>query len=93
MKTIVCLGFVVLFLALTQAQPLLYETEEVQLEDVDSPDTLLETATELNLRQKRATCDLLSAFNVNHSACAVHCIARRYKGGYCSDKAVCVCRR
>ncbi|XP_034106359.1 defensin [Drosophila albomicans] len=93
MKTIVCLGFVVLFLALAQSQPVLDETQEVQLTDVDTPDTLVDATSELNLRQKRATCDLLSAFNVNHSACAVHCISRRYKGGYCSDKAVCVCRR
>ncbi|KAH8370304.1 hypothetical protein KR093_002985 [Drosophila rubida] len=93
MKTLVCLGFVVLFLALIQAHPVLDETQEVLLTDVDSPDTLVEADTGLNLRQKRATCDLLSAFNVNHSACAVHCIARRFKGGYCSDKAVCVCRR
>ncbi|XP_016929506.3 defensin [Drosophila suzukii] len=43
-------------------------------------------------RQKRATCDLLSKWNWNHTACAAHCIARGNKGGYCSDKAVCVCR-
>ncbi|XP_016998064.2 defensin-like [Drosophila takahashii] len=43
-------------------------------------------------RQKRATCDLLSKWNWNHTACAAHCIAKRFKGGYCSDKAVCVCR-
>ncbi|KAH8354035.1 hypothetical protein KR067_012646 [Drosophila pandora] len=43
-------------------------------------------------RQKRATCDLLSKWNWNHTACAAHCIARKYKGGYCNDKAVCVCR-
>ncbi|XP_017049746.1 defensin [Drosophila ficusphila] len=44
-------------------------------------------------RQKRATCDLLSKWNWNHTACAAHCVARRFKGGYCNDKAVCVCRK
>lgn len=46
-------------------------------------------------RQKRATCDLLSAWNVNHTACAAHCLAigKGFRGGYCNDKAVCVCRR
>nr|AAO72492.1 defensin [Drosophila melanogaster]AAO72494.1 defensin [Drosophila melanogaster]AAO72495.1 defensin [Drosophila melanogaster]AAO72496.1 defensin [Drosophila melanogaster]AAO72497.1 defensin [Drosophila melanogaster] len=43
-------------------------------------------------RQKRATCDLLSKWNWNHTACAGHCIAKGFKGGYCNDKAVCVCR-
>lgn len=44
-------------------------------------------------RQKRATCDLLSALNINHTACAAHCIARGYRGGYCNNQAVCNCRR
>ncbi|XP_062558491.1 defensin-A-like [Armigeres subalbatus] len=43
-------------------------------------------------RQKRATCDLLSGFGVNDSACAVHCILRGNRGGYCNSKKVCVCR-
>lgn len=44
-------------------------------------------------RQKRATCNLLSWFGVNHSACAAHCIAKRFKGGRCGNRAVCKCRR
>lgn len=46
-------------------------------------------------RQKRATCDLASFFNVNDSLCAAHCIAknRGFRGGYCNPKKVCVCRR
>nr|2E3G_A Chain A, defensin, mutant DEF-DAA [Anopheles gambiae] len=39
-----------------------------------------------------ATCDLASKWNWNHTLCAAHCIARRYRGGYCNSKAVCVCR-
>uniref|UniRef100_A0A182WFP8 INVERT_DEFENSINS domain-containing protein n=1 Tax=Anopheles minimus TaxID=112268 RepID=A0A182WFP8_9DIPT len=45
-----------------------------------------------NYRAKRATCDLASGFGVGSSLCAAHCIARRYRGGYCNSKAVCVCR-
>uniref|UniRef100_A0A2M4C477 Putative defensin n=1 Tax=Anopheles marajoara TaxID=58244 RepID=A0A2M4C477_9DIPT len=45
-----------------------------------------------NYRAKRATCDLASGFGVGSSLCAAHCIARRYRGGYCNAKAVCVCR-
>lgn len=47
-------------------------------------------------RQKRVTCDLLSAsvkgVTLNHSACAAHCIVIGFKGGHCS-KGVCRCRR
>ncbi|XP_050096109.1 defensin [Anopheles aquasalis] len=46
-----------------------------------------------NYRAKRATCDLASGFGVGSSLCAAHCIARRYRGGYCNDRGVCVCRR
>lgn len=44
-------------------------------------------------RSKRATCDLASAANIGHTACAAHCILRGFKGGWCSNKAVCNCRR
>lgn len=44
-------------------------------------------------RQKRATCDLLSALNINHTACAAYCITQGYRGGYCNSQAVCNCRR
>lgn len=57
------------------------------LEGDDTPDS--------HSRQKRATCDLLSAWNINHTACAAHCLAmgKGFRGGYCNNKAVCVCRR
>uniref|UniRef100_A0A7G3AGS4 Putative defensin 2 n=1 Tax=Lutzomyia longipalpis TaxID=7200 RepID=A0A7G3AGS4_LUTLO len=48
---------------------------------------------EIHSRQKRATCDLLSAFGVGHAACAAHCIGHGFRGGYCDSKAVCRCRR
>uniref|UniRef100_A0A1Q3FT74 Putative defensin n=1 Tax=Culex tarsalis TaxID=7177 RepID=A0A1Q3FT74_CULTA len=55
------------------------------------PEESYQAAVE-NLRLKRATCDLLSGFGVNDSACAAHCIARGNRGGYCNAKKVCVCR-
>ncbi|XP_039429790.1 defensin-C-like [Culex pipiens pallens] len=55
------------------------------------PEQSHQAATE-NHRHKRATCDLLSGFGVNDSACATHCILRGNRGGYCNAKKVCVCR-
>ncbi|XP_055594652.1 defensin-A-like [Uranotaenia lowii] len=55
------------------------------------PEESYQVAVE-NYRLKRATCDLLSAFGVNDSACAAHCVLRGNKGGYCNSKKVCVCR-
>lgn len=65
----------------------------------DGRDIRIQPVTQLPIehqphrRQKRATCDLLSALNINHTACAAHCIARGYRGGYCNNEAVCNCRR
>lgn len=57
--------------------------------------TTLETTAGSHNRQKRATCDLLSAWGVNHTACAAHCLTngRGNRGGYCNSKGVCICRR
>uniref|UniRef100_A0A6B2EAI8 Putative defensin n=1 Tax=Phlebotomus kandelakii TaxID=1109342 RepID=A0A6B2EAI8_9DIPT len=48
---------------------------------------------EIHSRQKRATCDLLSAFGIGHAACAAHCIGHGYRGGWCDSRAVCNCRK
>ncbi|EDW32202.1 GL10559 [Drosophila persimilis] len=96
MKFIVFLALSLAVMCLVQAQPLAEEPIEedvakplVQLmeqpvQDVDVPE---------HSRQKRATCDLLSKWNVKHTACAGHCLAKGFKGGYCNNKAVCICRR
>ncbi|KAH8252749.1 hypothetical protein KR032_001649 [Drosophila birchii] len=100
MKFIVFLALALALVAcLVQAQPvkeealpdnLLVEAEEPANQAVTKhPDE----AVAEHSRQKRATCDLLSKWNWNHTACAAHCLARGNKGGYCNDKAVCVCRR
>lgn len=94
MKSIVCLTLLVV-VTLAIAQPVVKETVEVKEDFVVSPAALEEVqpaAPVAHQRYKRATCDLLSFLNVNNSACAVHCLAKRFKGGYCNSKAVCVCR-
>lgn len=61
--------------------------EAVQLRERRSPGT-----EKPPRRQKRATCGLLSGFGVNDSACAVHCVAIGYRGGWCDSQRVCNCR-
>ncbi|XP_068084238.1 sapecin-C [Anabrus simplex] len=43
------------------------------------------------VRQRRATCDLLSGLGVADSACAARCILMGKRGGYC-EKGTCHCR-
>ncbi|XP_012144480.1 defensin 2 [Megachile rotundata] len=54
-----------------------------------------EVSTDMPVRQRRVTCDVLSWqsqwFTVNHSACAIKCLAQRRRGGSCRG-GVCVCR-
>nr|UOT91698.1 phormicin B [Musca domestica] len=59
---------------------------------VHGVDALKTLEPEVHGRYKRATCDLLSAYKVAHSACAAHCLLRGNRGGYCNSRAVCVCR-
>lgn len=56
----------------------------------------LQSETHHGFRQKRATCDLLSFMNVwGDSLCASHCLSLRrgFRGGYCTSKRVCKCRK
>ncbi|XP_016973683.1 defensin [Drosophila rhopaloa] len=85
MKFIVFLAIALALVAVVvQAQPVPEE------DHIPAEHPLVEQ--EAHSRQKRATCDLLSKWNWNHTACAAHCLTKGFKGGYCSDKAVCVCR-
>ncbi|XP_066908682.1 defensin-2 isoform X2 [Halyomorpha halys] len=47
-------------------------------------------------RLKRATCDALSFtskwLTINHSACAIHCLTKGFKGGKCVN-TICKCRK
>uniref|UniRef100_A0A348G6A8 Defensin1 n=1 Tax=Odontomachus monticola TaxID=613454 RepID=A0A348G6A8_ODOMO len=47
---------------------------------------------DVHFRVRRASCDLFSGFGPNHSICAGHCILKKYHGGYCNSRGVCVCR-
>ncbi|XP_052890866.1 defensin [Anopheles moucheti] len=92
--TIICTVVVVVLAALANTS-----VQAAPEEHLASLNTLLDELPEEthhaaveNLRAKRATCDLASGFGVGSSLCAAHCIARRYRGGYCNSKAVCVCR-
>ncbi|XP_011182229.1 sapecin-like [Zeugodacus cucurbitae] len=62
-----------------------------ELEEAELPG-LEEQQLSESIRQKRATCDLLSGFGVKHSACAAHCLLRGKRGGYCNGRGVCECR-
>lgn len=98
MKFLAIFGFLFL-LSLTNSQPVQEQMQEAAPAD-ELPNTLAgleaaaaSTTSDSHIRHKRATCDLLSMLNVQHTVCAIHCIQRKYKGGYCSSKAVCVCRK
>ncbi|KAK9882853.1 hypothetical protein WA026_023550 [Henosepilachna vigintioctopunctata] len=82
MKCTISLFFLWTIFALVKALPMSVQEQEGEIEIVHS-------------RVRRFTCDVLSAqaagFSVGHAACAGHCLALRYKGGYCDSKAVCVC--
>uniref|UniRef100_A0A2M4AZA4 Putative defensin n=1 Tax=Anopheles triannulatus TaxID=58253 RepID=A0A2M4AZA4_9DIPT len=100
--TIICAVGVVLAAGLwttTQAAPEEQAAASAAVADSPALNTLFDELPEEthhaaleNYRAKRATCDLASGFGVGSSLCAAHCIARRYRGGYCNNKAVCVCR-
>ncbi|EDW01690.1 defensin [Drosophila grimshawi] len=96
MKFIVCFSLLVLVVYSSQAHPVAEEQlveQDQPLAEVQEVGVAEAAEPELHSRQKRATCDLLSKWNVNHTACAAHCLAKRFKGGYCNNKAICVCRR
>ncbi|KAH8402151.1 hypothetical protein KR009_010160 [Drosophila setifemur] len=93
MKFIVFLALALAVFCVIQAQPVPEEPLQEAVEDhpLEQPEISVQEVVE-HSRQKRATCDLLSKWNWNHTACAAHCLTKRFKGGYCNDKAVCVCR-
>ncbi|XP_017960405.1 defensin-A-like [Drosophila navojoa] len=93
MKSIVFLTLLVV-VTMAIAQPVVKETFEVKEKAVSLADLEEEqpAAPVDHQRYKRATCDLLSFLNVSHAACTAHCLLKRFKGGYCNSKAVCVCR-
>ncbi|KAG6796338.1 defensin-2 precursor [Apis mellifera caucasica] len=75
----------------------IYELRQIEEENIE-PDTELMDSNEplLPLRHRRVTCDVLSWqskwLSINHSACAIRCLAQRRKGGSCRN-GVCICRK
>ncbi|KOX75237.1 Defensin-2, partial [Melipona quadrifasciata] len=70
---------------------------EIEGTNDEATETVGDDSTDLApLRHRRVTCDVLSFqskwLSVNHSACAVRCLAQRRKGGSCRN-GVCVCRK
>ncbi|KAK9882226.1 hypothetical protein WA026_019741 [Henosepilachna vigintioctopunctata] len=83
MKFTISLFFFCAIFALIKALPMSVQEQEVEVESAHS-------------RVRRFTCDVLSAeakgIKVGHAACAIHCLALRKRGGYCNNRAICVCR-
>ncbi|XP_026669126.1 defensin-1-like isoform X2 [Ceratina calcarata] len=52
----------------------------------------MEAVEERADRQRRVTCDLLSALRVQDSACAANCLSMGKAGGHC-ENGICVCRK
>jgi hypothetical protein len=86
MRFSVILLIISTLLGLTYGMPVDELLEEVNADDTPLPPAVVVAID--HLRQKRATCDLIGS----QSLCALHCIARGNRGGYCNSQAVCVCR-
>ncbi|XP_055371531.1 U-Asilidin(12)-Dg3b-like [Condylostylus longicornis] len=52
---------------------------------------LTETDGDDMVIQPRVTCDIIGG-EWGDRACAAHCIAKGYRGGWCDDRKVCNCR-
>ncbi|XP_066261748.1 tenecin-1-like [Euwallacea similis] len=87
MKTFLYFFVILAIVVATSGAPLDEELEDLQNEDAETSHVIV----------KRATCDLLGfsigGFSFNDSACAAHCLTKGKRGGYCSKKKVCICRR
>ncbi|XP_070490591.1 U-Asilidin(12)-Dg3a [Chironomus tepperi] len=68
-------------IAMAFGNPLDFDEQNFETEPFSNDPTLV--------RNKRLTCDILGST----PACAAHCIARGYRGGWCDGKSVCNCRR
>ncbi|KAL7016798.1 hypothetical protein ACKWTF_010139 [Chironomus riparius] len=54
---------------------------------IDQFDTVIE-GDEANDRAARVTCDIFGS----DAACAIHCILKGFRGGWCDSRKVCNCR-
>ncbi|CAG9809808.1 unnamed protein product [Chironomus riparius] len=82
--------FVVVFfavIALAVLNPVDFEEQNFEGPNFEDQQFLDESVP--FVRNKRLTCDILGST----PACAAHCIARGYRGGWCDGQSVCNCRR
>ncbi|CAD7077222.1 unnamed protein product [Hermetia illucens] len=97
MRSILVLGLIVAaFAVYTSAQPYQLQYEEdgprYALELPIEEEALPGQVVEQHYRTKRAMCDLLSGLNMGRSVCAMRCILKGHRGGWCDDQGVCNCR-
>ncbi|KAM8713924.1 hypothetical protein ACLKA7_014134 [Drosophila subpalustris] len=82
MKTIACLGSLLLLVSLAQAYP----ASEFTL--INWEDAAI-AAKELQHRQMRVLCEDFNGF-ANHGNCAARCIISGRTSGYCNGQGVCI---
>nr|BAI81896.1 defensin [Apis cerana japonica] len=74
----------------------IYDLRQIEEENIGPDTELMDSNEPLLLRHRRVTCDVLSWqskwLSINHSACAIRCLAKRRKGGRCKN-GVCICRK
>ncbi|KAL2718539.1 defensin-like [Vespula squamosa] len=89
MKIYVLVSLVLVAVAAISAAPYELRDDEVELFE-----EIAEEVGERATRQRRVTCDLLSAGGfVGDTACAANCLSMGKAGGHCNGSGVCVCRR
>ncbi|KAI4500127.1 hypothetical protein M0802_004544 [Mischocyttarus mexicanus] len=63
-------------------------------EFVEPLEEIVEEPLERATRQRRVTCDLLSAGGfIGDTACAANCLSMGKAGGHCNGSGICVCRQ
>ncbi|XP_076243046.1 defensin-2-like [Calliopsis andreniformis] len=100
MKLLTVFGiFVIVNYVSSATIPVIYDGPIYERKPTEGGEILVEidvsTTESAPTREARVTCDVLSVstgwLSLNHSACAVKCIAKRKKGGYC-ENGNCICR-
>ncbi|XP_043784705.1 defensin-2 [Apis laboriosa] len=74
----------------------IYELRQIEEENIEPDTELIDSNEPLLLRHRRVTCNVLSWqskwLSINHSACAIRCLAQRRKGDSCRN-GVCIYRK
>ncbi|XP_035734130.1 defensin-like [Vespa mandarinia] len=89
MKIYVLVSLVLVGVVAISAAP-----SESRYPKVELFEDIAEVSEERATRQRRVTCDLLSAGGfVGDTACAANCLSMGKAGGHCNGSGVCVCRQ